>query len=56
MSVRERRNRKDRRAKTWQQLHAWHCKSCTQKITHSEVERGLIRGVAPFAMFHLSCP
>ena len=56
MSVRERRNRKDSRAKTWQQLHAWHCKLCMQKITHSQIRRGHIRGTGPFDLRHWVCP
>ena len=56
MSIRERRNRKDGRGKTWQQLKGWHCLICMRKIAHSEVRQGLIRGVAPFGMVHVSCP
>jgi hypothetical protein len=62
VSVRERRNRKDRRAKTWDQLKAWRCRICQAKITHAEIASGAVKRLplagAPKAhgWVHVTCP
>ena len=62
MSVRERRNRKDRRAKTWEQLHARRCLICMEKISqadygarHDVVIRDSSASLR-FRLEHISCP
>lgn len=53
MSVRERRNRKDRRAKTAAELHHGRCGICMGPIKRGERTRSVPRGSS---QAHLICP
>jgi hypothetical protein len=62
VSVRERRNRKDRRAATWDRLKAWRCRVCQGKVTHAQIVSGAAAELplagAPKAQryVHVACP
>lgn len=62
MSYAERRHHKNARAQTWQQLHAWRCYVCMEKISQADYRAGrnvLQRpsgGGLRFRLAHVRCP